>query len=244
MKTSRFHIVYESIMITLAVISLSVAWSANEWFIRIDFVVWLIFFIDVSIRFIKAPDKWLYIRKNPFDFIAIIPLSAIFQMARIARLLSALQRLWILRHYLRDFMGILQTNYLNRVFIAVSLLVILSSIPIRYLEPSIETYGDAVWWSIVTATTVGYGDISPETPAGRMIAIVLMIFGIGLIGMLTSSITTYFLSSKTKQTHSADVQHIINQLRRYEELEAVEVRRLRILLQELENDKQEKERPS
>lgn len=243
MKTNRFHIIYESIMITLAVISVSIAWSTNEWLVRIDFLVWLIFFVDVSVRFIKAPAKWQYIRKNPFDLIAIIPLNAIFQMARIARLLRALQRLWILRYYLRDFFGILQTNYLNRVLIATSMLIILSSIPIRYLEPSIGTYGDAIWWSIVTATTVGYGDLSPETAPGRIIAIVLMLFGIGLIGMLTSSITTYFLSSKKKQTYSADVQHIINQLRRYDELEAGDIRRLRILLQELENDKTEKEKP-
>ena len=53
--------------------------------------------------------------------------------------------------------------------------------------------GDALWWAFVTVTTVGYGDLSPASNAGRIIASVLMLVGIGLIGSLTSSITSFFL---------------------------------------------------
>lgn len=56
---------------------------------------------------------------------------------------------------------------------------------------------DAVWWSFVTATTVGYGDLSPETAVGRIIASILMLVGIGLIGSLTSAITSFFLKAPT-----------------------------------------------
>lgn len=55
------------------------------------------------------------------------------------------------------------------------------------------TFQDALWWSFVTATTVGYGDLSPTSNAGRIIASLLMLVGIGLIGSLTSSITSFFL---------------------------------------------------
>ena len=57
-----------------------------------------------------------------------------------------------------------------------------------------ETLGDALWWSLVTATTVGYGDISPESAGGRIVAAILMLVGIGLIGMVTGSVATYFVS--------------------------------------------------
>ena len=61
-----------------------------------------------------------------------------------------------------------------------------------------KTFADSLWWSFVTATTVGYGDISPSTNIGRIIAAILMLVGIGFVGMLTGTIATYFLSDKEK----------------------------------------------
>lgn len=59
------------------------------------------------------------------------------------------------------------------------------------------TFSNALWWSITTATTVGYGDISPTTPLGRFAAILIMFFGIGFVGLLTSSITNFFNNQQT-----------------------------------------------
>ena len=58
---------------------------------------------------------------------------------------------------------------------------------------AITTIGDAFWWAIVTATTVGYGDVSPVTTEGRLIAVALMVLGIGFIGVLTATITSLYL---------------------------------------------------
>ncbi|WP_236692631.1 potassium channel family protein [Lactobacillus amylolyticus] len=64
--------------------------------------------------------------------------------------------------------------------------------------------GESFWWAIATATTVGYGDISPHTIVGKIVALLLMIVGIGIIGMLTSSITTYFVKSDSDEDQSSD----------------------------------------
>lgn len=56
-------------------------------------------------------------------------------------------------------------------------------------------FATALWWSITTATTVGYGDISPTTSMGKLAAVMVMIIGIGFIGMLTSSISSFFISN-------------------------------------------------
>ena len=58
-------------------------------------------------------------------------------------------------------------------------------------------FQDALWWSFVTTTTVGYGDLSPATSAGRIVASFLMLVGIGLIGSLTSTITSFFLQNQS-----------------------------------------------
>jgi voltage-gated potassium channel len=65
-------------------------------------------------------------------------------------------------------------------------------------------YGDGIWWAVVTASTVGYGDISPSTPWGRIIAVLLMVVGIGLMSTLAASITSYFVQ-QTANTESRDL---------------------------------------
>ncbi len=67
---------------------------------------------------------------------------------------------------------------------------------------------DGIWWAFVTSTTVGYGDISPVTPFGRIIATVLMLVGIGLIGSLTITITSYFLNIKNKTIKDDIIENI------------------------------------
>ncbi len=63
-------------------------------------------------------------------------------------------------------------------------------------ESNIHSAADAMWWSFVTVTTVGYGDHFPVTPSGRVLAAVLMIAGIGLFGTFTAYIATAFLSTE------------------------------------------------
>lgn len=59
---------------------------------------------------------------------------------------------------------------------------------------NIRTLGDAVWWSFTTMTTVGYGDHSPTTGLGRVVAVGLMISGIALLGVVTANIAAWFIS--------------------------------------------------
>ncbi len=74
--------------------------------------------------------------------------------------------------------------------------MIIIPVPMVFIEPEINNYPDALWWAIVTATTVGYGDIVPVTPIGRILASIMMLFGIAFIGMITSTITNFFPRQK------------------------------------------------
>jgi voltage-gated potassium channel len=62
---------------------------------------------------------------------------------------------------------------------------------------NIHDYPDALWWAIVTVTTVGYGDRFPTTEGGRIVAVVLMLVGIGLIGTLTATVASVFIKEHT-----------------------------------------------
>lgn len=210
-KKAKLLIFYEGVMAILALFSVIFIWNDDPMIRKADFIIWLIFVADVCYRLITTKNKLSYIKRNPFDLIAIIPFDSIFRLARLARLIRLIRALTIMRHFLQPVTLILKTNNLDRVLIFLIILIFISSIPIQLIEPTIETYTDAIWWTIVNSTTVGYGDFSPETGLGRLIAIVLMVFGIGLIGLVTSSIASYF-SNKPVETDST-ITYLKNQIR-------------------------------
>lgn len=76
---------------------------------------------------------------------------------------------------------------------------------------TIHNFPDALWWAIVTVTTVGYGDTYPVTAAGRGVAVVLMLTGIGLIGVLTATVASFFVqqdSGKERDELAARLERI------------------------------------
>jgi voltage-gated potassium channel len=81
------------------------------------------------------------------------------------------------------------------VIIAGSVLVVCSAVAYRAehpTNPGFATFGDALWWGIVTLTTVGYGDIVPKTSAGRFCGVIIMITGVAVLGVLAGSLASFF----------------------------------------------------
>ena len=90
----------------------------------------------------------------------------------------------------------------------------------RLVDPAIGTFGDSLWWAIVTVTTVGYGDIVPETTPGRIIAAVLMLAGVSAIPITTSLVVSVFVSRMQKQERTRnddEREEIIARLERIEQ---------------------------
>jgi voltage-gated potassium channel len=83
----------------------------------------------------------------------------------------------------------------------------------REQNANIKSLADALWWAVVTTTTVGYGDVSPVTGEGRLIAVGLMVVGIGFIGIFTATITSFFL--QPAQT-SEELETLEDRLKRIE----------------------------
>jgi voltage-gated potassium channel len=69
-------------------------------------------------------------------------------------------------------------------------------------DGNIHNFGEGLWWAVVTATTVGYGDHYPVTPLGQGVAVVLMLVGIGLIGVLTATVASYFVGQDLDKEQS------------------------------------------
>jgi voltage-gated potassium channel Kch len=91
-------------------------------------------------------------------------------------------------------------SYLGYVLVLVVAMLLLGAGGF-YLEefgrnPNVDSFGDGLWWAIVTMTTVGYGDITPVTPGGRLFGAVLMITGISALGLFTATIAAYMVRAR------------------------------------------------
>ncbi|MBD5465896.1 MAG: potassium channel family protein [Lachnospiraceae bacterium] len=180
----------------------------NQIQIWTDRIIYIIFVLDYIIRFKFAKKKNNFIKENIFDLIAIIPLNSAFRIFRIFKFSKILRFTKLLKigsfsaRALAKTKRFLNTNGFKYVLCLVFFSILISSFAMMYFENM--NFQDSLWWSFVTATTVGYGDLSPTTAAGRIIASLLMLIGIGLIGALTSSITSFFLHDDTKKAYNSD----------------------------------------
>ncbi len=175
-----------------------------------DLSIAFIFLSEFSIRFYRAPHKILFLRKHWWELLASIPFTSettqvlrafnllrLFRLIRLLRLIRFAVRFKILLDNSARFAH--QTHLLT-ICTAAGLVIISGALGFHYLEsevnPNVHGLWDSFWWTIVTITTVGYGDITPVTTGGRILAIFLMLGGIATIGAATAAITAYVIERK------------------------------------------------
>lgn len=159
--------------------------------------VWGLFAVDYVIRLMLSKNKWEFVKNHPIELLALIPVDQIFRTLRLIRLIRLVRLILVVKRN-NSLLDLLIEKYrFDKLFITVIALLFLTAIPMAWIEPSFDSYGDALWWTVVTTTTVGYGDLYPETTVGRLIASVLMFVGIGLIGVVTGTVASLFSNKKT-----------------------------------------------
>ena len=164
---------------------------------------WVIFVIDVLIRIGLTPRgrRWHYAWHHPLEV-----LSAILPVFRALRVVGLLQDLPLLKRH--------TPNAVRAQFIILALayacawvfFLALATLQAERGAPgaNIETFGDSIWWAIVTIATVGYGDLYPVTPAGRFYAVLLMAGGIAIVGTASATIISYLNEKVSGLRHQGD----------------------------------------
>lgn len=164
-------------------------------------VIYFIFVGDYFIRLILSRDKKKFFFYNIIDLIAILPFGIInsFKYGSILKLMR------VATYLLRLIGDIKEVMFTNNFIYALGITIIITiagSIGIYFFEGhnngGINTYGDALWWSIVTVSTVGYGDIAVVTRFGRIVACILMITGVGFLSMFTSTMSAFFFNKHSQ----------------------------------------------
>jgi len=164
----------------------------------IDNIICIFFLADFFWNLFTAKSKLDYMKWGWIDLISSIPYLPFLRFGRILRIIRILRGL----RSAKFLLSFIYTRRADNAFMSITLftiiMVIFSSIAILNVEnapeANIKTAEDALWWTMTTITTVGYGDKYPVTTEGRIVATILMITGVGLFGTFTAFIASQILN--------------------------------------------------
>lgn len=172
-------------------------------FFAVDGIIWAIFATYLGVKFLFWPDKRSFVRNNWVDIIVVF--LPFFRPLRLLRLFAFGSRASVRFKKITD---------VDSVFVYAIGLVVISSTIIASTEmqnnPSINTFADSLWWSLVTVTTVGYGDIVPQTVIGRAMGVILMISGVGLFGIVTANLASFLV--RTEESKEASLNLLVGKI--------------------------------
>ncbi len=200
---------------------------------------WVLFAIDYLIRLGLAERKLRFVGRHLLDLvILVLPMFRQLRALRVITVISVLNRQ--LRDDVRGRVAVYVASTVALVGFVASLAVLDAERDVP--DATITTFGDAVWWTITTISTVGYGDRYPVTFEGRIVAASLMVAGIALLGVVTASIASWFVDNlrRAGEQVADEVEEVSEDVERAEvQLAAVlaELRRVTARLDALERDR-------
>ncbi|UNK71105.1 potassium channel family protein [Microbacterium sp. H1-D42] len=151
-------------------------------------VTWAAFVVDYLVRLAIAPRKWPWFRRHLPDLaITLIP---VLRLVRVAKILTRLPG------RRRTHAAALRTRIMVYGLASTAILIYIASLQVLDAErhadgATIISFGDALWWACVTATTTGFGDLTPVTTTGKLVGVVLMFGGVALAGIITATLASW-----------------------------------------------------
>jgi voltage-gated potassium channel len=227
-------------MIPLIVVPVVVDLSPGQdrAFLAIDYLIWAAFAIEYLLKLYLTPQRWRFVKANiPDLIIVVVPMLRPLRILRSARLLRLLRLTRLVAFAvegMQEAREILRRRGLSWVLLIVLALNLVTAALVLSFErdlpnSNIHSYPDALWWAVTTITTVGYGDRFPMSPAGRGVAVVLMVSGIALFGVITASIAAYFVEQKAEQDLASRLDRVLERLDAIEaKLQAAEMEQHRL----------------
>lgn len=212
----------------------------------LDWIIWTAFLVELVTMLIVQRNRWQWLLEHPTDLIIVVLtppfLPAGLQFLRLLRLFRVM-RLLLASDRLRPIFTFVGLQYLWLVSFS---LVAFAGFAFSRIEPeNAATANDGIWWAIVTATTVGYGDVIPATDSGRIIAGIVMFVGIGAVAITTASLARRYIESDLEREIEPEVARRLEE--RFSTLESHLVERLErqetALLQVLAPDDEDTDSP-
>lgn len=206
-------ILWLPILIVPYLVHLSPGWA--ESFAVIDVTIWAIFAFEYGTKFVLSPDRWIFFKTHVLDLIVVV-----VPFLRPLRILRLIRVIALATGAFKRSKSILTHKGLHFVLLAAMVMLFAGAAVVLGFErhahgSNIHNYGQALWWAVVTMSTVGYGDRYPVSPGGQGVAVFLMILGIAMLGVITASVASFFVEEDTKKVRG-EVEEMREQLNRME----------------------------
>ncbi|MCB5175373.1 ion transporter [Microvirga lenta] len=195
----------------LSLVLVELVWGTSGVFELLGTIIWIVFIAEFVLRLVLAPDKLNFLRRNPITIVALLaPAFRMFYVLRFLRLARGLRLVRIVGTANRGLNALRKSfdrRGLGYVLGATVLVTVLGAAgmlafePAREVEGGFESYGDALWWTAMLVTTMGSG-FWPETAEGRLLALLISLYGFAVFGYITASFATFFIGQEAKSRES------------------------------------------
>ncbi|MEV4703114.1 potassium channel family protein [Actinoplanes sp. NPDC049316] len=179
-------------------------------------LIWALFGADYVTRLSLAEGKRRFVRSHWFDLLVLV--LPVLRPLRALRLIFALK---VLNQRAESWSRGRLAVYVGGATVLLVAVAALAVLDAERGQPGagIDSYPEALWWGVVTITTVGYGDLSPVTTEGRLVAVAMMIGGIGLLGFVTGSVTSWIVDrvaagQTPEEVTRAELAELLDEMRR------------------------------
>ncbi len=204
--------------------------TAVTWLAVFDWLIWGVFAAELTVMLIVTPNRRAYLRCAWLDVLIVLLtlpvlpyLLAALRISRLGRLIEVLRLLRLLRlAALANRAGamiqrVFGTSGLGYLLSGLIVLVLISGTLFSYLE---DGYGvsEGIWWAVVTATAVGYGDVVPASGLGRLLATLLMLVGISFVALLSAATAARLVELESEEGQEELLQGIRAQQNREEKM--------------------------
>ena len=173
----------------------------------IDYGIWAVFLIEYCLKLFLAPARWRFVRTHVFELMLVV-----FPMLRPLRIVRSAQGLRLLGLSraaaaagagAKEARSSLASRTATYAVLLIGLLVVVASAVVLDAErnadgTNIKNFGDAIWWAVVTVSSVGYGDHYPVSAVGRTVASAVMVLGLGLISVMTASFAAWLVKQEER----------------------------------------------
>ncbi|TQV64282.1 MAG: hypothetical protein FNT29_05450 [Halothiobacillaceae bacterium] len=236
------------IPVALATLWLPFAWYADAKGLisdgllqALDLMVWGAILLEAVVLSLLVRNRRLYWTQNWMNLLIVLgglPLLFMQQAAAMAflRVLRLLLLVVMLIRMTRRSLRMLARHTLAATLIIALFLVVSIGTLVASIDPNVKTIWDGLWWAVVTISTVGYGDVTPVSAEGRLLGVVLILFGVVVFSMVTANVAAVLVGLQVEESSEEisreEVRHELMILQRLEEMEARFDRLERLLMEQ------------